>query len=149
VSIDLDIKSHSWVIRWISEINQYFKKKSRQVDNPTGLLLRDTLWQCACSMLPYLDLIALAQVLINTLGSYHQNFRRLKAKSRGNIQTCICCHLRMYLLTCKHALKLFICHADTYLLITNKSCKYVQLSVLNLLLQFKTYFFCYVENVAC
>jgi hypothetical protein len=37
--------------------------------------------------------------------------------------------------------KLFICHTDMYLLITSQSYRYVQLSILNLLLQFKTCIF--------
>jgi hypothetical protein len=80
--MDLDIKPHTWVIRWISEINQYFNYFSRQVDSPAGLLLTDTLWQCVCSVLPSLALLALAQVLNTTLGLDPQNFRRQKAKSR-------------------------------------------------------------------
>jgi hypothetical protein len=82
VGMDLDIKPHPRVIRWISEINQYFNYFSRQVDSPAGLLLTDTLWQCVCSVLPSLALLALAQVLNTTLGSDPQNFRRQKAKSR-------------------------------------------------------------------
>jgi hypothetical protein len=34
--MDLDIKPHPRVTRWISEINQYFNFLPRQVDNPVG-----------------------------------------------------------------------------------------------------------------
>jgi hypothetical protein len=67
---------------------------SRQVDNLTGLLLIHTLWQCTCSLLPSLALLALAQVLNTTLGSDHQNFRRLKDEGQKQRR-----HADMYLLT--------------------------------------------------
>jgi hypothetical protein len=92
--MDLDIKPYPRVIRWISEINQYFNFFPRQVDSPTGLLLTDTLWPCACSMLPSLALLALGQVLNTTLGSDHQNFRRQKVEGQKQRR-----HAYMYLLS--------------------------------------------------
>jgi hypothetical protein len=91
--MDLDIKPYPRAIRWISETNQYFNLFLRQVDSLAGLLLTDTLWLCACSVLPSLALLALVQVLNTTLELDHQNFRRQKAESQKQTR-----HADIYLL---------------------------------------------------
>ena len=97
-------------------------------DSPAGLLLTDILWQRACSVLPSLALLSLAQVLNTTVGSDHQNCRTKlkKAEDQKQRRHAFVVMLRMYFSTFRHILNPFICHAGMYLL-TSQSCRHVEL----------------------
>jgi hypothetical protein len=65
-------------------------------DSPASLLLIDILWQCACSVLPSLALLSLAQVFNTIVGSDHQNYRTKLRKAEGQKQRR---HTDIYLLS--------------------------------------------------